>query len=73
MKFNVDNLEQYKKNILKKKKGCKFDNNISIYLLDGQWIFAIRNRIRVRNKDWEEFKLSVAAVEKERKNEKISR
>lgn len=63
MKFNVDNLEQYKKNILKKKKGCKFDNNISIYLLDGQWIFAIRNRIRVRNKDWEEFKLSVAAVD----------
>lgn len=63
MKFNVDNLEQYKKNILKKKKGYKFDNNISIYLLDGQWIFAIRNRIRVRNKDWEEFKLSVAAVD----------
>lgn len=63
MKFNVDNLEQYKKNILKKKKGCKFDNNISIYFLDGQWIFAIRNRIRVRNKDWEEFKLSVAAVD----------
>jgi len=63
MEFDVDKLEQYKKKFSKKKKGCKFDNNISIYLLDGQWIFAIRNRIRVRNKDWEEFKLSVAAVD----------
>ncbi len=73
MKFNVDNLEQYKKNILKKKKGYRFDDNISIYFLAGQWILAIRNLVKVRKKDWEEFKLSVAAVEKERKNEKISR
>lgn len=35
MEFDVDNLEQYKKKFSKKKKGCKFDNNISIYLLDG--------------------------------------
>ncbi len=63
MEFNVDNLEQYRNNILKRKKVCKFDDNISIYFLGGEWIFAIRNRIRVRNKDWEEFKLSVAAVD----------
>ncbi|MBM6874427.1 hypothetical protein [Fusobacterium mortiferum] len=63
MEFNVDNLEQYRNNILKRKKVYKFDDNISIYFLGGEWIFAIRNRIRVRNKDWEEFKLSVAAVD----------
>ena len=30
MEFNVDNLEQYRNNILKRKKVYKFDDNISI-------------------------------------------
>jgi hypothetical protein len=47
---------------------CKFDNNISIYFLAGRWIFAKRNRIIIKNKDWEEFKLEVAITKKERKN-----
>lgn len=68
MEFNVDNLEQYKKKFSKKKKVCKFDNNISIYFLAGRWIFAKRNRIIIKNKDWEEFKLEVAITKKERKN-----
>lgn len=68
MEFNADNLEKYKKYILKSKKGYKFDNNVSIYFLGGQWIFAIRNRIRIKNKDWEEFKLKDATAKKERKN-----
>ncbi|AVQ18871.1 hypothetical protein [Fusobacterium mortiferum] len=68
MEFNSDNLEKYKKYILKNKKGYKFDNNISIYFLTGQWIFAKRNRIIIKNKDWEEFKLEVAITKKERKN-----
>ena len=63
MKFNADNLEQYKKKFSKNKRVYKFDDNIATYSLAGQWILAIRNRIRVRNKDWEEFKLSVAAVD----------
>lgn len=66
MKFNVDNLEQYKKNILKKKKGYRFDDNISMYFLAGQWILAIRNRIRVRDKEWEEFKMRVVAINMEK-------
>ena len=52
MKFNIDNLEKYRNNILKKKRGCRFDNNISIYFMAGTWIFAVRNRIRI----WEVFK-----------------
>lgn len=63
MKFNVDNLEQYKKNILKKKKGYRFDDNISMYFLAEQWILAIRNRIRVRAKGWEEFKTRVISID----------
>ena len=73
MGFNVDNLEQYKKKFSKNKKVYKFDDNIAIYSLAGQWIFTIKNMIKVRKKDWEEFKIRVAAIEKERKNEKISR
>lgn len=63
MKFNIDNLEKYRNNILKKKRGYRFDNNISIYFMAGTWIFAVRNRIRIREQNWEEFKLSVAAVD----------
>lgn len=33
MKFNIDNLEKYRNNILKKKRGYRFDNNISIYFI----------------------------------------
>lgn len=56
MKFNIDNLEKYRNNILKKKRGYKFDNNISIYFMAGTWIFAVRNRIRIREQNWEVFK-----------------
>ncbi|AVQ19356.1 hypothetical protein [Fusobacterium mortiferum] len=56
MKFNIDNLEKYRNNILKKKRGCRFDNNISIYFMAGTWIFAVRNRIRIREQNWEVFK-----------------
>ncbi len=56
MKFNIDNLEKYRNNILKKKRGYRFDNNISIYFMAGQWIFAVRNRIRIREQNWEVFK-----------------
>ena len=56
MKFNIDNLEKYRNNILKKKRGYRFDNNISIYFMAGTWIFAVRNRIRIREQNWEVFK-----------------
>jgi len=56
VKFNIDNLEKYRNNILKKKRGYRFDNNISIYFMAGQWIFAVRNRIRIREQNWEVFK-----------------
>lgn len=56
MKFNIDNLEKYRNNILKKKRGCRFDENISIYFIAGTWIFAVRNRIRIREENWEVFK-----------------
>jgi hypothetical protein len=56
VKFNIDNLEKYRNNILKKKRGYRFDNNISIYFMAGTWIFAVRNRIRIREENWEVFK-----------------
>ena len=56
MTFNIDNLEKYRNNILKKKRGYRFDNNISIYFIAGTWIFAVRNRIRIREQNWEVFK-----------------
>lgn len=56
MKFNIDNLEKYRNNILKKKRGYRFDNNISIYFIAETWIFAVRNRIRIREQNWEVFK-----------------
>lgn len=62
MKFNVDNLEQYRNNILKKKKGYRFDDNISIYFLAGQWIFAKRNRIIIKKENWDIFKMEVIKV-----------
>ena len=48
MRFNINSLEKYKTNILKKKRGYRFDDNISIYFIAGTWIFAVRNRIRIR-------------------------
>ncbi len=63
MKFNIDNLEKYRNNILKKKRGYRFDNNISIYFMAGQWIFAVRNRIRIREENWEVFKERVIKEE----------
>ena len=56
MKFNIDNLEEYRNNIIKKKRGCRFEDNISIYFIAGTWIFAVRNRIRIREENWEVFK-----------------
>lgn len=56
MKFNIDNLEEYRNNIIKKKRGCRFEDNISIYFIAGSWIFAVRNRIRIREQNWEVFK-----------------
>lgn len=63
MKFNIDNLEEYRNNIIKKKRGCRFDDNISIYFIAGTWIFAVRNRIRIREENWEVFKERVIKEE----------
>jgi len=63
MKFNINSLEKYKTNILKKKRGYRFDENISIYFIAGTWIFAVRNRIRIREENWEVFKERVIKEE----------
>ncbi len=63
MKFNIDNLEEYRNNIIKKKRGCRFEDNISIYFIAGSWIFAVRNRIRIREQNWEVFKERVIKEE----------
>lgn len=63
MRFNADNLEKYKSSILKKKRGYRFDENISIYFIAGTWIFAVRNRIRIREQNWEVFKERVIKEE----------
>lgn len=63
MKFNINDLEKYKANILKKKRGYRFDENISIYFIAGTWIFAVRNRIRIREENWEVFKERVIKEE----------
>ena len=63
MKFNIDKLEKYRNNILKKKRGYRFDNNISIYFMAGTWIFAVRNRIRIREENWDMFKMEVTRYE----------
>jgi len=63
VKFNIDNLEEYRNNIIKKKRGCRFEDNISIYFIAGSWIFAVRNRIRIREQNWEVFKGKVIKEE----------
>ncbi len=63
MRFNINSLEKYKTNILKKKRGYRFDDNISIYFIAGTWIFAVRNRIRIREQNWEVFKERVIKEE----------
>lgn len=63
MKFNIDNLEEYRNNIIKKKRGCRFDDNISIHFVANTWIFAVRNRIRIREENWEVFKERVIKEE----------
>lgn len=63
MIFNIANLEKYKNSILKKKRGYRFDENISIYFIAGTWIFAVRNRIRIREQNWEVFKERVIKEE----------
>lgn len=63
MRFNINSLEKYKTNILKKKRGYRFDDNISIYFIAGTWIFAVRNRIRIREENWEVFKERVIKEE----------
>lgn len=71
MKFNIDNLEEYRNNIIKKKRGYRFDNNISIYFITGTWIFAKRNRILIRKENWDIFKMEVIRYEqtsKEKRN-----
>lgn len=70
MIFNVDNLEQYRNNILKRKKGYRFDDNISIYFLAGQWIFAKRNRIIIKKEDWDIFKMEVIRYEQTSKEKR---
>lgn len=70
MIFNVDNLEQYRNNILKRKKGYRFDDNISIYFLAGQWIFAKRNRIIIKKENWDIFKMEVIRYEQTSKEER---
>lgn len=62
MRFNIENLEKYKTNILKKKGGYRFDENISIYFIAKTWIFAIRNRIRIREKEWGVFRAKVTEI-----------
>ena len=63
MRFNADNLEKYKFNILKKKRGYRFDENISLYFIGGTWIFAKRNRILIRKENWDIFKMEVTRYE----------
>lgn len=62
MRFNIENLEKYKVNILKKKRGYRFDDNVSIYFISNTWIFAIRNRIRIREKEWGVFRAKVTEI-----------
>lgn len=71
MIFNIDDLEKYRNNILKRKKGYRFDDNVSIYFLAGQWIFAKRNRIIIKKENWDIFKMEVIRYEqtsKEKRN-----
>lgn len=71
MKFNIDNLEEYRNNIIKKKRGYRFDNNISIYFIAETWVFAVRNRILIRKENWDIFKMEVIRYEqtsKEKRN-----
>lgn len=70
MKFNIDNLEKYRNNILKKKRGYRFDNNISIYLIAETWIFAKRNRILIRKENWDIFKMEVIRYEQTNKEKR---
>ncbi|WP_373211838.1 hypothetical protein [Fusobacterium mortiferum] len=70
MKFNIDNLEKYRNNILKKKRGYRFDNNISIYFIAGTWIFAKRNRILIRKENWDIFKMEVTRYEQTSKEKR---
>lgn len=70
MKFNIDNLEEYRNNIIKKKRGYRFDNNISIYFITGIWIFAKRNRILIRKENWDIFKMEVIRYEQPNKEKR---
>ena len=70
MKFNIDNLEKYRNNILKKKRGYRFDENISLYFIGGTWIFAKRNRILIRKENWDMFKMEVTRYEQTSKEKR---
>lgn len=63
MKFNIDDLEKYRNDILKKKRGYRFDDNISMYFVANTWIFAKRNRILIRKENWDIFKMEVIKYE----------
>lgn len=53
-------LEDFKNKILKgDKKIIKINKFYTIGLVNNTWIFAIRNRIRVKSEDWEIFKMKV--------------
>lgn len=69
MRFNINDLEKYRNKIMKsKKKVMKFDNGYSnIYLLSligNNWIFAKRNIVKVKNENWDMFKIEVTKEEK---------
>lgn len=70
MIFNVDDLEKYRNNILKKKKGYRFEDNISIYFVANTWIFAKRNRILIRKENWDIFKMEVTRYEQTSKEKR---
>lgn len=55
-------LEEFKNKVLElsgDKKIIKINKFYAIGLVNNTWIFAIRNRIRVKSEDWEIFKMKV--------------
>ncbi|WP_349764329.1 hypothetical protein [Fusobacterium sp. SYSU M8D902] len=75
MRFNINDLEKYRNKIMKsKKKVMKFDNGYSnIYLLSligNNWIFAKRNIIKVKNENWDMFKMEVFRYEQTSKEKR---
>lgn len=56
--LNLNSLDYYKTKLQKKsyKRILKFENYYSIAYIQENWIFAVRNVIKIKNKDFKEFK-----------------